>query len=81
MLQKRTPVGMMGRLMSMIMIANMGLAPVSQSLSGWLSRWSLTGLFEIAGGLMISLAAGMVFLKEFSAESLSRELASQPSSD
>jgi MFS family permease len=81
MLQKRTPVGMMGRLMSMIMIANMGLAPVSQSLSGWLSRWSLTGLFEIAGGLMISLAVGMVFLKEFSAESLTRELASQPSND
>ncbi|HEX9027850.1 MAG TPA: MFS transporter, partial [Anaerolineales bacterium] len=77
-LQKRTPESMMGRLMGMVMIANIGLIPVSQSLAGLISRWSLTGLFEITGLLMLVLAVWLAVQKEFSAEKLASQLQSTP---
>jgi len=56
-LQQRTPAHMIGRVMSMILFANVGLVPVSQALSGLFIKLSLEGLFIGAGLLMIVLAA------------------------
>jgi MFS family permease len=51
--QQRTPHAMLGRMMSMMTLASMGLVPISQALAGALSKWSLTGLFVVAGGLVL----------------------------
>ncbi len=56
-LQQRTPAQMVGRVMSLILFANVGLVPVSQALSGLFLKLSLEGLFLGAGLLMIALAA------------------------
>jgi MFS family permease len=56
-LQQRTPPHMVGRVMSLILFANVGLVPVSQALSGLFIKLSLEGLFIGAGLLMIVLAA------------------------
>ena len=55
-LQQRTPAHMLGRIMSLILFANVGLVPVSQALSGLFIKLSLEGLFIGAGLLMIILA-------------------------
>jgi MFS family permease len=80
-LQRRTPRRMMGRLMSLVMVANMGLVPISQALSGALSRWSLTGLFEIAGAFMVLVAIGSIFQTQLQPQALSDELSGLPAAD
>jgi MFS family permease len=55
-IQQRTPREMLGRVMSMVMLANMGLVPLSQALSGAVSRWNLTGLFVLSGVLLMLTA-------------------------
>jgi MFS family permease len=52
-LQKRTPKEMLGRIMSLVMLSNIGLVPVSQAISGAASKWSLTFLFVAAGALIL----------------------------
>lgn len=52
-MQLRTPREMLGRMMSMMMLSNTGLVPISQAISGAVSRWSLTGLFTGAGVLIL----------------------------
>jgi MFS family permease len=52
-MQLRTPRELLGRMMSMMMLSNSGLVPVSQAISGAVSRWSLTGLFAGAGILIL----------------------------
>lgn len=44
-IQARTPQRLMGRMMSLIIFASVGLVPLSQALSGVVASWSLTGLF------------------------------------
>jgi MFS family permease len=58
-IQQRTPKDMLGRVMSIIMLSNFGLAPLSQTLSGGLARWNLTALFGLFGGatLLVTLWA------------------------
>ncbi len=56
MLQQRTPADMIGRVMSLVMFANVGLAPISQTVSGALLKLNLDGLFIGAGILMVLLA-------------------------
>ena len=56
-LQQRTPSHMIGRVMSLILFANVGLVPVSQALAGLFIKLSLEGLFIGAGLLMVALAA------------------------
>ncbi|HEY3345777.1 MAG TPA: MFS transporter [Anaerolineaceae bacterium] len=80
-LQRRTPARLMGRMMSLVMVANMGLVPVSQALAGALSRWSLTGLFEIGGVLMVAMTIFTTFQKALKPQSLSETLACQPATD
>ncbi len=54
-LQQRTPVEMLGRVMSLVFFANVGLAPISQTVSGALIKLSLDGLFIGAGIMMVLL--------------------------
>ena len=54
-LQGRTPAAMMGRMMSLILFASVGLVPVSQALSGALMRVSVTALFVGSGLLLAAL--------------------------
>jgi MFS family permease len=52
-IQLRTPKTMLGRMMSIIMLSNTGLVPISQAISGAVSKWSLTMLFVGAGVLVL----------------------------
>jgi MFS family permease len=52
-IQTRTPREMLGRMMSMIMLASTGLVPISQAASGALSKWSLTSLFAGSGAAIM----------------------------
>ena len=55
-LQRRAPQEMLGRLMSLVMFASVGLIPISQAVSGVLIKLSFTGLFVGAGSVMIVIA-------------------------
>jgi len=54
-LQKRVPKDLMGRVMSLVMFAAMGLIPVSVALSGALLDVNLIGLFVVGGASMTGL--------------------------
>jgi MFS family permease len=56
-MQTRTPKEMLGRMMSMVMLSGTGLIPVSQAISGAVSKWSLPALFVSAGVLVLLVAA------------------------
>jgi Transmembrane secretion effector len=57
-LQRRTDPAMQGRVMSLVMLASMGLAPVSYAVSGAIADLSPTLLFLLAGGMILLCAAG-----------------------
>jgi MFS family permease len=68
-MQIRTPKEMLGRMMSILMLTNTGLVPISQAISGAVSKWSLTALFACAGGAILLVAfvtAAQPELKVFS---------------
>jgi MFS family permease len=68
-IQTRTPREMLGRMMSIIMFSNTGLVPVSQAISGAVSKWDVTALFASAGALVLVVTLWTVFqpaLKVFS---------------
>jgi MFS family permease len=68
-MQTRTPKAMLGRMMSMVMLSSTGLVPISQAISGAVSKWSLTALFASAGALILLVtlwAAPQPGLKTFS---------------
>jgi MFS family permease len=53
-LQSRTPREMLGRMMSMLMLSNAGLSPISQAISGAVMKLSMTAMFVAAGtGLLV----------------------------
>ncbi|HEX8991732.1 MAG TPA: MFS transporter, partial [Anaerolineales bacterium] len=52
-MQTRTPREMLGRMMSIFMLSNTGLIPVSQAISGAVSKWDLNLLFVGAGALVL----------------------------
>ncbi len=56
-LQRRTAAEMQGRVMSLVMLASVGLVPVAYALSGAIAQISPTLLFLGAGGLMLATAA------------------------
>ena len=60
-LQARTPQKVMGRVMSLLMIASIGLSPISNAVSGALIKLSLGWVFVGAGAMMalLSIAAGL----------------------
>lgn len=57
-LQRRTESAMQGRVMSLVMLASMGLTPVAYAVSGAIAQVNPTLLFLIAGGMMLLCAAG-----------------------
>ena len=68
-MQRRTPREMLGRMMSMVMLSSTGLIPISQAISGAVSKWSLMALFALAGVLILLVtmwAAVQPGLKTFS---------------
>lgn len=60
-MQLRVPTEMLGRMMSIVMFASYGLGPVSQAISGAILRYSLDGLFILAGTLVLLLALWTFF--------------------
>jgi MFS family permease len=57
-LQRRTEPSMQGRVMSLVMLASMGLTPIAYAVSGALAQANVTLLFLIAGGMTLLCAAG-----------------------
>ena len=53
-LQQRTPDTMLGRVMSLLMFASLGLSPLSNALAGALIEWNATALF-IGAGIALTL--------------------------
>jgi MFS family permease len=60
-IQQSTPRELLGRVMSMVMLASMALIPFSQAISGTVIKWNTTALFALAGGLLVLVAAWMAF--------------------
>ncbi|MFY9823191.1 MAG: MFS transporter [Thermoanaerobaculia bacterium] len=52
-MQMRVERALLGRVMSVLMFAAVGLVPVSLVLSGALAQWSLGGLFIAAGAVLV----------------------------
>lgn len=59
-LQRRTLPSMQGRVMSLVMLASMGLTPISYAASGVVAQLNPTTLFLIAGGMILACGAGLV---------------------
>jgi MFS family permease len=55
-LQRKTDPEMLGRVMSLVVFASVGLSPVSYTAAGALVDWNLTWTFLAAGGLVIVTA-------------------------
>ena len=60
-IQNRTPKDMLGRMMSIIMFCSTGLVPVSEAVSGAVSKWNLTLLFAGAGLLCVLVTVWAAF--------------------
>ncbi len=54
--QKRVAKDMMGRFMSLIVMTEVGLTPISNALAGVLADWNVTALFVVAGVLLACTA-------------------------
>jgi hypothetical protein len=57
-LQRRTDPAMQGRVMSLLMLASMGLTPLGYAVSGAIAQANLTLLFVLAGGMMLLCGVG-----------------------
>ncbi|HEV7787269.1 MAG TPA: MFS transporter [Thermoanaerobaculia bacterium] len=56
-MQMRVERALLGRVMSVLMFAAVGLVPISLALSGLLAQWSLGGLFIAAGAVLVVTSA------------------------
>jgi MFS family permease len=66
-MQTRTPKEMLGRMMSILIFSNTGLVPVSQAISGAISKWDLNLLFASAGALVLLVTLWAAFKPELKA--------------
>ncbi|OLD25132.1 MAG: hypothetical protein AUJ02_06020 [Chloroflexi bacterium 13_1_40CM_3_65_12] len=57
-LQRRTDPSMQGRVMSLVMLASMGLTPVAYAASGAIADVNVTLLFLVSGGMMLACGLG-----------------------
>lgn len=73
-MQLRAPSHLLGRVLSMMMFASVGLVPVSQALCGQLIKLSVTGLFVGAGIIVVVLNLVMSFRPEIRMMGLRIEL-------
>lgn len=62
-MQTRVSRDLLGRAMSVLMFAAVGLIPVSYALSGVAARWSVSGLLVGAGALLVLASAAALFAK------------------
>ena len=63
-LQLRTPQRMLGRVMSLLMIATVGLGPASSVISGFLIKFSLEWIFVGSGAIIALLCLPVAFRRE-----------------
>ncbi len=63
-LQARTPQRLMGRVMSLLMISAVGLAPISHTVSGALLKLSIEWVFVGAGALLALLCLAVMLRRE-----------------
>ncbi len=56
-IQARTDPTMQGRIASLIMLASVGLTPVSFAVAGWIASFTLMGLFVAGGAIILTTAA------------------------
>jgi hypothetical protein len=54
--QKRVSKDMMGRFMSLIVLAEVGLVPISNAVAGMFADWNVTALFVMSGILLSATA-------------------------
>jgi MFS family permease len=78
-IQARTPKEMLGRMMSLLVFASNGLWPVSQGISGAVSKWDLNLLFASSGALVLFVTIWMTLQAGF--KTFSDSLASQQVND
>lgn len=64
-MQTRTPKAMLGRMMSLLIFSSNGLVPVSQAISGAVSKWDLNLLFASAGVLILLVTVWAAFQPGF----------------
>ena len=59
--QQRVERAMLGRVMSVLMFASVGLIPFSIAAAGVIIQWSLPGMFAVSGALvlLVTVGAGM----------------------
>jgi hypothetical protein len=55
-LQRSTPKELLGRVMSMIVFANLGLMPLSQAIAGAMLHWSVAPMFLLASAMLLACA-------------------------
>jgi MFS family permease len=60
-IQTRAPKEMLGRIMSLLMLASAGLVPVSQAISGAVITWNLILLFVLAGASIVLVTIWTAF--------------------
>ena len=56
-IQARTPHQMLGRTMSLLTFASLGLVSLSQAISGGVGKWDLDALFVLSGALVLGTTA------------------------
>ncbi len=56
-IQARTPQQMLGRTMSLVTFASLGLVSISQAAAGTVARWNIDGLFLFSGVLVLVTTA------------------------
>jgi MFS family permease len=57
-LQRRTDPSMRGRVMSLVMLASLGMTPIAYAASGALADVNVTLLFLVCGGMMLATGLG-----------------------
>jgi MFS family permease len=62
-IMQRIDTAVRGRVASVLMLASIGLIPVSLGVAGFLIAWSLKGMFLLAGGMVLLVTAGASFQK------------------
>lgn len=62
-LQRRAPPDMLGRTMSLLTFATIGLNPLAMILAGALSKWNVSALLVMSGGLLAVTALLAAFSK------------------
>jgi len=63
-IQQRIEAAVRGRVMSVVMLAALGLTPISLALAGIVIAWSLKWMFVIGGSAMVMVAAAAALHKQ-----------------